>query len=552
MSTEQAAAARWISPRAGLLLAVVLSVFVVAPLFYPGYIQTHAGYIPLWNVIDLRANLGRWSWLPHIATRFDPLRGDGLLPYYLAAVLPLEPGAAVKMVLGLSWLLGSAGMFLWLKSWLGQPGALLAALVYTYLPYHIVTVYVRGAWGEALFWGLLPWALLSAAFLAAAPQSRRLPAAAGFWLLLGLSQLGLTLWAFAFVAMLALSLHRRRSFGPILAALGGTALAVDFSLAWPPVPAPINFTGHFLYPAQLFSAYWGFGVSRPGWHDGLSLQLGLAATGLALISIIVWQAHQPPDSPAGRLERRLIFFLAVAGSLILLQLGLAAFVWRVPLGPGLSLASTLTYPWQLLGLTGLCLAILAGAGFWLDPRLSDWPLFGAAVLLVILSSYNYLSPQFTRTAPPAGRPPAGWGDHQLALLDHRFTVMTSGNTAGLTRRATAIPVALSGPPHPNDSLRLDVVWQPLQPFNQNLKVFVHLVDSTGRVLAQYDGYPQAGTYPTVDWIPGELIEDSYPLLLPADAPAGPYRVYLGLYDETTLSRLPVLTDAEGRVILNVE
>ena len=53
-------------------------------------------------------------------------------------------------------------------------------------------------------------------------------------------------------------------------------------------------------------------------------------------------------------------------------------------------------------------------------------------------------------------------------------------------------------------------------------------------------------------MPGELIEDSYPLVLPADAPAGPYRVYLGLYDEATLTRLPVPTDSEGRVILNVE
>ena len=74
----------------------------------------------------------------------------------------------------------------------------------------------------------------------------------------------------------------------------------------------------------------------------------------------------------------------------------------------------------------------------------------------------------------------------------------------------------------------------------------------GNLLAQYDGQPQEGDYPTSRWTPGELIEDSYPILLPADAPVGPYRVYLGLYDEATLARLPVATDPEGRVILNVE
>ena len=118
--------------------------------------------MPLWNVVDLRAKLGDGWWLPHLATSFDPLRSDGLWPYYLAAILPFEPLVAIKVVFGLAWLLGSVGMFLWLKNWLGQPGALVAALVYTYLPHQIVTVYVRGAWGEASFWGLLPWAVLAA------------------------------------------------------------------------------------------------------------------------------------------------------------------------------------------------------------------------------------------------------------------------------------------------------------------------------------------------------------------------------------------------------
>ena len=144
------------------VLSLTLSIFAVAPLFYPGYMQTHTGFVPLWNVADLRVNLGNWPWLPHLATSFDPLRGDGLCPYYLAAILPLNPVAAIKVVVGLGWLLGNAGMFLWLKHWLGRPGALVAALVYTYLPYQLATVYVRGAWGEAFFWGMLPWTMFVA------------------------------------------------------------------------------------------------------------------------------------------------------------------------------------------------------------------------------------------------------------------------------------------------------------------------------------------------------------------------------------------------------
>ncbi|HEY72305.1 MAG TPA: hypothetical protein G4N99_03455, partial [Thermoflexia bacterium] len=58
------------------------------------------------------------------------------------------------------------------------------------------------------------------------------------------------------------------------------------------------------------------------------------------------------------------------------------------------------------------------------------------------------------------------------------------------------------------------------------------------------GLPQAGRHPTDHWLPGEVVADPYRLELPADAPAGEYRVLAGLYDLVTLERLPV-TDANG-------
>jgi hypothetical protein len=548
------------STSACLVLALILPIFALAPLFYPGYLQTHSGLVPLWNVADLQARLGSLGWIPHLATNFDPLRNEGLLPYYLAGLLPLSPAVAVKIVLGLGWLLGSLGMFLWLKSWLGNPGALVAAQVYTYLPYRIATVYVRGAWGEALFWGLLPWALLATTYLAALPKLSQskltllklftLVIAAIFWLLLGLSQQGLTLWGFIFAALLLLVLHRTQSLLPILAAVLGTIAAFVLTLSLSvPSSSPVSFTDHFLYPFQLFSAYWGFGPSQPGWNDGLSLQLGLAAVGLTILTLVLWQRHDQ----VSRTDRRLIFFLTVAIILILLQFSPTTFVWKIPIWPSYTLASTLTYPWQLLGLVGLCLAILAGAALWLDERLTHLPLFGAIIILIILSSYNYLSPQFIQPDPYFDQEPqAQLGEAQVTLLTYDFTVLTSGHTAGLERGQTAIPLAIHGPLQADDVLLVNVVWHPLQTFTQDLKVFVHLVDSDDNVVAQFDGQPQSGDYPTSFWVPGELIEDSYPLLFPADAPSGPYRIFLGLYDEATLTRLPVSTDTEGRIILNVE
>ncbi len=547
-----------ISGRAFLFLALILPIFAIAPLFYPGYLQTHHGFIPLWNVVDLRANLGQWNWTPHLALQFDPLRSDGLLPYYLAGLLPVSPVAAVKVVLGLGWLLGSAGLFLWLRSWLGGYGALVSSLVYTYLPFQIATVYVRGAWGESLFWGLLPWALLAATYLVGSPRPLLLPVAAVLWLALGLSHLGLTIWALIFVILVLVILHFRQALLPGLAAVLGTGVAVIVYLFLAPWNrgSPTPFADHFLYPFQLFSAYWGFGPSRPGWNDGLSFQLGLAAVGLTILTVALWQGGSPLKPQPGRTDRRLLFFLGAAIVFVLLQFSPAAFLWRLPIWPGFSLASLLTYPWQLLGLAGLCLAVLAGAALWLDSRLTQLPLFGAIIILVISSSYAYLEPQFVQADPfiasdPVG-PQAQLGPGRLALLHHAFDVSISGNTAGLNRGETSVPVALYGPLPAHNRLLLKVTWQPLRGFNQDWKVFVHLVDANDNVLAQYDGYPRSGDYPTSEWIPGELIEDRYPLLFPADAPPGPYRLFLGLYDEETLARMPVPSDSEGRVILDVE
>ncbi len=562
------------SPFTYPLLALILSVFAVAPLFYPGYFQTHSGFIPLWNLTDLRANPA-WNWLPHQATSFDPLRSDGLLFYHLAASLPFEPVTAIKLITGLSWLMGALGLFLWLKPWLGQPGALVAALVYTYLPYRLATVYIRGAWAEALFWGILPWAIWAAEAALRlesnhasypieedASQQNHKNYALRFtlyvfplWLILGLTQLGLTLWAFIFITALTLVTQPRRGWPSLIAPFLGLALAalVTFGLSASPAlskaeGSPPHFSAHYLYPFQLLSARWGFGSSQPGWNDPLPFQLGLAAVGLTLLSLMVWLRSTPTPTVTTRSNRRMWFFIGAAGVGLCLQFGLTDGLWQVS-----RLANTLTYPWQLLGLVGLSLAVLAGASLRLDESLTRLPLLGGLILFIILSSYPYLQPKFSQLEPAylAG-PQTELGDHQLALLAHDFSVVTSNHTAGMEAGSAILPLAVYGPPQANQTLRLNVTWQPLQRLTENWKIFAHLVDAQNNVLAQFDGPPQAGAYPTSQWQPGELIQDSYPLTLPAAVPPGPYRVYLGLYHETTGARLPVPGDTAGRVILNVE
>ncbi|MFQ5612828.1 MAG: hypothetical protein ACE5H9_11910 [Anaerolineae bacterium] len=526
-------------------LTLALTVFAVAPLLYPGYFETHTGFGPVWNVMSLRRRLADFGWLPALAVDFDPWRGAGLLPYYLAALVPLAPAAAVKLVMGAGLVLGAGGLFLWLQGWLGRQGATLAALVYTYLPFTLATVYVRGAWGEALFWGLAPWGLLAATALAGPVRRRPAVGVGMLWLGLGLSQLGLSLWLFLFLAALLLVLHRRGFLWPLLAAVAGLALAAALTFARAPDASghnpPALFAEHLVYPAQLFSAFWGFGVSRPGWDDGLSLGLGLAAVGLSLLAVYVWRSRRDVT------ERRPPFFLAATLVILILITPLAAWlrVWSLP-----GLAATLSYPWQLLGLAGLCLAALSGVGPRLDDRLRAFPAFAALLVFTLLAGYPYLEPRFTQR-PPGSGPQAILGHNQVAVLDYDLNVEISGGITGLDKTKSAVAVADYGPPQPGDVLRLQVHWQALQPFSSDMKVFVHLVDAGGKVLAQVDLQPQDGAAPTRAWIPGHTVEDTYRLTIPGEGPDGPYRLYLGLYRVETLERLPVAGDDQGRVIIGV-
>jgi hypothetical protein len=68
-------------------------------------------------------------------------------------------------------------------------------------------------------------------------------------------------------------------------------------------------------------------------------------------------------------------------------------------------------------------------------------------------------------------------------------------------------------------------------------VFVHLAGSDGVPLAQHDGQPQDGRYPTSVWQKGDIVADAHELALGAGLPPGEYRLMAGLYDPITGLRL---------------
>ena len=102
----------------------------------------------------------------------------------------------------------------------------------------------------------------------------------------------------------------------------------------------------------------------------------------------------------------------------------------------------------------------------------------------------------------------------------------------------------SGPVRPGATLHFTLYWACDVPLGRPLNVFVHLVGEEGQPLAQGDGPPLGGDYPTDLWAAGEVIADPRVVTLPDDLPPGRYTLLVGLYSLQTGERLPAF-DGQG-------
>ena len=508
------------------ILVLLLAVFAVAPRTFPGCFEAHTGFLPVFNAENL-------SEAPNWGRVAAPVRGEGKLPYLLAWPILQVAGSgvvAIKWGYGLAFLLGALGTYAWTRHWLGTRGAVLAAVVYTYLPWHLSTVYVRGAYAEAWLWAF--WPIL---FWAADRWVERRTLAAG---LAGLPALALALWTQPGLALLgilllvayafAMDVGQRRAALRLAAAFAATLLLLWVAARLLP-EGQLPFVDQGLHPFQLLSAAWG---------NGLSFQLGVAAVGLSIVAVALLVSkgsRTPGDGAAGparpssaSLGRALWFWVAALCVLILLTLVQFSFLWN-----STRFNIFTTYPWQLLALAGLPLAFLAGSVVRLDERLATLPAWAGLVTLVILASYPYLAPSFTQLDP---------GPEPVAMFQP---------VEAETPQIIILDYELLPPTEITPTVTLTLTWQAVGPVAGDYTVFAHVLSPDGSKAAQRDTRPCGGECPTDTWQPGEIIVDRYELELSADSPPGPYRIALGLYLLETLDRATVIGRDDRTVFIDV-
>jgi len=112
---------------------------------------------------------------------------------------------------------------------------------------------------------------------------------------------------------------------------------------------------------------------------------------------------------------------------------------------------------------------------------------------------------------------------------------------------------------PGDAIAVTFYWKALAKVTDDYKIFVHLDSPKAR--KTYDHYAINNLYPTTSWNPGEVLKDEFMIQIDQSFPAGPARLWVGLFDATAWrdrkenKRLSVKdpgncrTDKEGRLLV---
>ncbi len=442
----------------------------------------------------------------------------------------------------------------------------------TYAPYHFVQIYVRAALSEFMAMAWLPWAVLAFLWLWDGPGPRRAAASALVLLALMMFHTVSTLTFVPFIGCLLVLLvlrdwltARRAGQGFLVvvrsAAVGWTVAALlvagllsciffvpmllerGYVAEWQWVNQTYNYRLHFVYPGQFLLPTWGYGYSVDGPNDGMSFQLGIPIVLLAILGCIT--AIVPALRRRGRLDgparkvvpggRAVLFFAVVTVTVLFFMTPAAETLWKV-----LPLVELIQFPWRLLALTALTLAMLAGLGVFALSGGADrggrtTPFVYVATFVLILSSLPFTHPQIVPLRPQDESPLAVL-DFEMAYPDMRgLTVWSERQPADAD--SPLIAQYLAGQP----LLRAAIVSGAGEIVEQSARALSAeaRIRADGPVHMRFYTYYFPGWTGTVDGQPVELRPEGPNGLIGLEAPAGEHevRVTFGLTPARLAGRL---------------
>ncbi len=370
----------------GLLLSNILLIWAVLPLLSNGYFPMHDD-TQVSRVIGMGSALIEKQFPVRIID--DLGYGYGYLifnyysplPYYFGGALyaiGLDAVTATKMMFMAPFFLGASFLYLFLYPMYGAIGAVIGSLLFSYAPYHAVQVYIRGSVGEYWAIAFVPLLLFGSFLILQKSNTYK-------GIVLGSVGLAATLQSHTILGIIILTYYicgiilysvygvcRKQNNWKIV---GKAILVVCFGLGlsayfWLPAFFEMKYTAvttmihnantgfydHFLCPFQLWNSPWGFGGSASGcFSDGMSFKLGKIQILLASVSlgILLWKKYKKSSY-----SHSFQIFVGVMLSTVSIvsTLSISAPFWSI-----FPFTSFIQYPWRLLSISMLGLAIVGGS-----------------------------------------------------------------------------------------------------------------------------------------------------------------------------------------------
>jgi len=381
-------------------LLIVLTLPLCLGIFGTNLISAHDSMAGLIRALSMEKYMGHGQFLVRWAPEINFGYGYPMFNFYppffsFVSVLLFQfthnMVLAIDLACSLFWILSGIGMFLLAREYWGAEGGMLSAILYVYAPYHIVDLYVRGAFAEFSSFALFPFLLLAIFKI-----SRN----AGFgYVLLGIVSvfvlslihniMSMLFFPVAVFYMLYIFFSEKRSSWIVTTSAVFAVGLMMSSFFWLPallekkflnlgflISMRYDFHKSFISLGQLF---WPCNNSN---MDQVSFHAGLIHTLLCLFTLACLSRIFRINRAAGL---GYVFFLIVGSLAVLFTLSGSHLFWE-----HIGILRYIQFPWRFLAIIVFSMSFLSGSA----ALLINKPVLKRGVLIItaiggILISLNY-------------------------------------------------------------------------------------------------------------------------------------------------------------------
>lgn len=382
-----------------VLLTIIIAFISAFPLLNKGLPPTHDGEYHIIRFYEFYRTLSDGNlyprWAPDLNNGFGVPLFNYVYPFsnYFSAILHAVNFSFIdsfKLSMFFAVIIGSIFFFLWARQFWGDLGGLVSSAFYSFSPYHLLDIYIRGSVGEVWALAFFPAFLWSITKLI---KDKNL--SYGFYssIFLALIIFSHNILAFMFLffsiiysGFLFLTQKERISiYKLIVVFILGIGLSAIF---WLPAIFEkqyvrglevYDYSSNFPEFYQLLIPSWGSGFSGGLLQNELSFQIGIANLLAVFIGFIVLIKK--------KIEKRMIYFFLISFiAIFILMLSISIPIWGI-----FPFMNYFQFPWRFLSLEILICSFLAGSVvlLWKGKILA-----GILIGIVVLLGIGYTKPAY--------------------------------------------------------------------------------------------------------------------------------------------------------------